>query len=129
MTGALARGGRQKDVPDPDLVVFHRGFANFPWRSHALWLMTQMIRWGQVREPFDLKALAAQVFRTDLFREAVAAMDVALPASDGKPEGGDQGGVFFGGETFDPGAALTYLDKLAIRNRGADLAGFSIINP
>ena len=129
LTGALACGGRQKDILDADLVVFHRGLANFPWRSHALWLMTQMIRWGQVREPFDLKALAEQVFRTDLYRSAVAGMDVPVPAADSKTEGADSGSVFFGGETFDPDAALAYLDKLAIRNAGTDLNAFSALNP
>jgi ABC-type nitrate/sulfonate/bicarbonate transport system substrate-binding protein len=129
LAGVLPRGGRQADVPDPDLVVFHRGFANFPWRSHALWLMTQMIRWGQVREPFDLKALAAQVFRTDLYRDAVAAMDVPVPPSDSKREGDQPGSVFFGGETFDPDAALAYLGRLAIRNNGTDLHAFSALNP
>ncbi|MCC7253637.1 CmpA/NrtA family ABC transporter substrate-binding protein [Hyphomicrobium sp.] len=129
LTGTLICGGRQADVVDPDLVVFHRGFANFPWRSHALWLMTQMIRWGQVREPFDLKALAEQVFRTDLYRGAVAAMGVAVPAVDSKREGADAGSVFFGGEMFDPGAALVYLDRLVIRNAGTDLNAFSALNP
>jgi ABC-type nitrate/sulfonate/bicarbonate transport system substrate-binding protein len=129
LTGTLRCGGRQADVVDPDLVVFHRGFANFPWRSHALWLLTQMIRWGQVREPFDLKALAEQVFRTDLYRAAVAGMDVPVPPVDGKAEGVDAGSVFFGGETFDPDAALAYLNTLAIRNAGTDLSAFSALNP
>lgn len=129
LTGAIARGGRQTDVVDPDLVVFHRDFANFPWHSHALWMLTQMIRWGQVREPFDLKALSAQVFRTDLYRNAVAALGIPLPASDGKREGGEERGAFFGGEVFDPDAALAYLRDLAIRNRGTDLSAFTSLNP
>src|SRR5690606_23106060 len=36
--------------------VFHRYAATFPWRSHALWLLSQMIRWGQIDGAFDLKA-------------------------------------------------------------------------
>ena len=128
LTGVLTRGGQQADFVDPDLVVFHRGYANFPWRSHALWVLTQMIRWGQVREPFDLKALTERVFRTDLYREAVAPLGVPAPASDNKQEGGEGDGVFFGSESFDPTAALIYLRDLEIRNSGTDLAAFTALN-
>jgi NitT/TauT family transport system ATP-binding protein/nitrate/nitrite transport system substrate-binding protein len=139
LTGALIRGGAQKEVVDPDLVVFHRGAANFPWRSHAVWLMTQMIRWGQIREPFNLHSLAERVFRTDLYRRAVAGLDIAVPASDYKREGyadavsgasATAGNVpsFFDGDTFDPAAALAYLGDLPIRNSSADIEAFSALN-
>jgi NitT/TauT family transport system ATP-binding protein/nitrate/nitrite transport system substrate-binding protein len=92
--------------------------------------MTQMIRWGQIREPFDLSALAQRVFRTDLYREAVAGSDVPLPPSDSKREGvaANEPGAFFGGDTFDPEAALAYLSALDIRNSGADLEAFASVN-
>jgi ABC-type nitrate/sulfonate/bicarbonate transport system substrate-binding protein len=131
LTGALKCGGQQPDIIDPDLVVFHRGCANFPWRSHALWLMTQMIRWGQVREPFNLETVAERVFRTDIYREAVAGWDGAAPASDYKPEGTEaaqQGAHFFGGESFNPATALAYLSKLPIRHPGAEIDAFEALN-
>lgn len=131
LTGALVRGGRQTDRPDPDLVVFDRSFANFPWRSHAMWLMTQMIRWGQIREPFDLRALAERVYRTDLYREALSGSDVAVPPSDSKREGpgsGDGATAFFGGGAFDPDASLAYLRRLEIRNSAVDLDAFAALN-
>lgn len=129
LTGALTRGGGQADIVDPDLVVFHRGFANFPWRSHALWMLTQMVRWGQAREPFDLKALTERVFRTDLYRDAVAALDTPLPSADAKPEGGDADDRFFGNGRFDPDAPLSYLANLSIRSSGTDLGAFAPLNP
>ena len=132
LTGALVRGGRQADVSDPDLVVFHRGFASFPWRSHAIWLMTQMIRWGQIREPFDLRALAERVYRTDLYRESVGGTDVNVPPSDSKPEGADADGgaaAFFGDGAFDPDGAVAYLRRLEIRNSAVDLDAFAALNP
>jgi NitT/TauT family transport system ATP-binding protein/nitrate/nitrite transport system substrate-binding protein len=131
LTGALKCGGHQPDIVDPDLVVFHRGWANFPWRSHAVWLMTQMIRWGQVREPFNLEAVAERVFRTDLYREAVAGLDGAAPPSDYKREGADaapSSSHFFGGEAFDPAAALAYLTRLPIHHAGAELEAFAAFN-
>jgi NitT/TauT family transport system ATP-binding protein/nitrate/nitrite transport system substrate-binding protein len=129
LMGDLIRGGRQQDRHDADLVVFHREAANFPWHSHAVWLMTQMIRWGQVREPFNLKALASRVFRTDLYRAAVQGLDVLVPQSDEKHEGSDPGSAFFGGETYDPGSALAYLHTLAVRSAGADVEAFAAVNP
>jgi two-component system, oxyanion-binding sensor len=38
--------------------VFFRGAATFPWRSHALWFLNQMRRWGLIGESIDLRALA-----------------------------------------------------------------------
>ncbi len=128
LTGKLITGGKQRDIVDPDLVIFHRGDANFPWHSHAVWIMTQMIRWGQIREPFDLGALAREIFRTDLYREAVAALDLSAPAADTKREGANGSGVFFGGETFDAASALAYLRELPIRSSGADLDAFKTLN-
>jgi NitT/TauT family transport system ATP-binding protein/nitrate/nitrite transport system substrate-binding protein len=125
LTGNLKRGSGAADMVDPNLVVFHRSSANFPWRSHAVWMMTQMIRWGQVREPFDMKALAKRVYRPDIYRDAVAAIETDVPQADLKPEGG---GRFFGADTFDPEAPLAYIARVQIRAAAADLAAFSAAN-
>ena len=40
------------DGVDPSVADFFLPFAKgatFPWKSHALWFYTQMVRWGQVR--------------------------------------------------------------------------------
>jgi nitrate/nitrite transport system substrate-binding protein len=71
----------------PDFHVFHRYAANFPWTSHAEWILAQMARWGQLREPLDLKAAAAAVYRPDLYRQAAAALGLVCPPFDRKPEG------------------------------------------
>lgn len=151
LTGTLDRGDGQPPMIDPDMVVFHRNAANFPWRSHALWLMTQMIRWGQVRTSFDLDRLAAQVYRPDLYRRSVAGLGIEVPIMDRKWEGGRAplaataldrtapesmshpqdrhppiGGTFFGDETFDPDAALAYLNRLRIRSPAAPLDAFGV---
>ncbi|MGL4397449.1 MAG: CmpA/NrtA family ABC transporter substrate-binding protein, partial [Hyphomicrobium sp.] len=104
-----------------DVVVFNKGGANFPWVSHAVWHLTQMIRWGQVRRPFDIVDVARRVYRPDLFRAAVAEVNVTPPDVDAKPEGG---GRFFGGESFDPNDPLDYLEHVALRDRSVDLASF-----
>jgi two-component system, oxyanion-binding sensor len=68
--------------------VFHRNFANFPWRSHADWFLGQMVRWGQVAPGLDIKATADRVYRTDLYRAAAEEMGIACPDSDRLPPGG-----------------------------------------
>ena len=61
---------------------FHAdGEANFPWLSDGMWFMTQHRRWGLLREAPAYLALAAQVNRIDLYREAAERTGTMLPAS------------------------------------------------
>jgi len=70
--------------------VFHAGGANFPWQSQAAWLLSQMVRWGQVRLPADPRPVCAASFRSDLYLAAAAFGD-AQPADDWKAEGAHAG--------------------------------------
>lgn len=72
---------------EPDFHVFHRYSANFPWLSHAEWLIGQMLRWGQLRAPLDISRAAAQVYRPGLFREAAAGLNRPCPPGNHKREG------------------------------------------
>lgn len=61
---------------------FHAdGEANFPWLSDGMWFLTQHRRWGLLREAPAYLALAAQVNRIDLYREAAERSGTTLPAS------------------------------------------------
>jgi nitrate/nitrite transport system substrate-binding protein len=71
----------------PDFHVFHRGHANFPWRSHADWFVAQMVRWDQAGADVDASAVADRVFRPDLYRAAARAMGIDCPTEDRKPAG------------------------------------------
>jgi nitrate/nitrite transport system substrate-binding protein len=71
----------------PDFHVFHRKFANFPWRSHADWFLAQMVRWGQVSPSIDIAATSDRVYRTDIYRSAAGEMGVACPELDRLPAG------------------------------------------
>ena len=82
-----------------DTIIFSEACANFPWVSHATWLLSQMIRWGHVRAPFNIAEVAQRVYRPDIFRKAVADFGFAMPDRDTKAEGN---GRFFGSEIFDP---------------------------
>jgi len=70
-----------------DYIVYHRYAASFPWRSHALWFLSQMLRWGQIGPEIDVGAVAEAVYRPDLFRTAAAALGEAAPLIDAKTEG------------------------------------------
>jgi nitrate/nitrite transport system substrate-binding protein len=72
----------------PDFHVFHRDYANFPWRSHADWFLGQMVRWGQASPAIDIVATADRVYRTDIYRAAAAEIGVACPETDRLPPGG-----------------------------------------
>lgn len=84
---ADALGPQEAGPEDRDGIVFHRHAAGFPWRSHAVWFLSQMLRWGQIPHGTDLGAVAEAVYRPDLYR--AAAMDLGAPAPlvDEKVEG------------------------------------------
>lgn len=112
-----------------DYLVFNRYAASFPWRSHALWFLTQMRRWGQIGPEVDIRAVAETVYRPDLFRRAAADLGQASPLVDLKAEGGhDQPweldlatttiamapDAFLDGRIFDPRQPERYLQAFPI---------------
>jgi len=72
----------------PNFHVFQRNAANFPWRSHADWLLAQMVRWRQVGPDIDIEATADRVYRPDLYRAAAREMGIDCPDVDRLPPGG-----------------------------------------
>ncbi|MCC5930637.1 MAG: ABC transporter substrate-binding protein [Cyclobacteriaceae bacterium] len=83
--------------------------STFLWQSQALWLMTQSARWKQIPGlPEDPIAVAKRSWRTDLYREIVAELDIACPESDYKQEPGSR---FIDGRAFNPYDLKGYLDS------------------
>lgn len=117
---------RQNMAPQTisDFLMLHREAANFPWRSQAMWLYSQMVRWGHAAlEPAGFEA-AASVFRPDIYRAALAKTDAILPGASTKVEGAIKHPMgassvsgrlilgpdrFFDGRLFDPDRAEEYL--------------------
>lgn len=88
LTGDFVRGADGDALRAlPEFHCFHRYAANFPWRSHAVWMLCQMLRWGQIEKAIDLRGVASEVYRSDLYREAAADLGVACPSADEKAEG------------------------------------------
>jgi NitT/TauT family transport system ATP-binding protein len=71
----------------PDFMIFNREATAFPWRSQALWIYSQLVRWRQVKPSKGAEQAAATVFRPDVFRRALGASDVAMPGASMKLEG------------------------------------------
>lgn len=74
-------------VTSRNLSRFWRHAATFPWLSHAQWLLEQMARWNLIDARTDRAALAAHVYRPDLYRAAVTPLGVSVPLTDAKAEG------------------------------------------
>lgn len=71
----------------PDFNVFQRYSANFPWRSHAKWILSQLMRWGEVPTVIDVDDIVERAFRPDIYREAIAPLGIPCPSTDEKVEG------------------------------------------
>lgn len=108
----LARALRQE-------IIFHRDAAGLPRREHALWFLSQMVRWGQVGPDLDLEAVADQVYRPDLFREAALSVgpvvEPAMVFADASPS---PPAALFDGAPFDPADARGYAAGFAIGRVG-----------
>ena len=63
------------------LRFFGDGTVNMPYLSDGLWFMTQFRRWGLLRDDPDYLAIAHQVQRLDLYREAADILGMEVPPS------------------------------------------------
>jgi len=62
---------------------FHAdGAANFPYLSDGMWFLTQHKRWGLLKSHPDYLAVARQVNRIELYKQAAQAAGVALPTQE-----------------------------------------------
>jgi nitrate/nitrite transport system substrate-binding protein len=103
LTGTYADGlGNVKK--DPDRVTFDP----FPWESFAVWMLTQMKRWGQLKADVDYQNVAREVFlQTDAARLMKEA-GLTPPATATKT-------FSIMGKTFDPAKPAEYLAGFAIK--------------
>lgn len=98
---------------------FHQGHANYPDPDQALWVYSQMIRWGQVGHGEAGAARAASAYRPDLYRLALGGDAVPAPEATARERTADR---FMDGHAFDPAAIAGYVDAFPVRRAVA--AGF-----
>jgi nitrate/nitrite transport system substrate-binding protein len=103
LTGTFADGlGNVRRVPD------RIDFDPFPWESFAVWIMTQMKRWGQLKGEVDYGSVAKQVFlATDTIRLMQEA-GLKAPKATSKT-------FAVMGKEFDPGKPEEYVASFAIK--------------
>lgn len=103
LTGTYADGlGQVKR--DPKRIDFDP----FPWEGFAVWILTQMKRWGQVKGELDYKSIAKQVFlETDTARLMKEA-GLTPPTSGSKT-------IVVMGKTFDASKPEDYIKSFAIK--------------
>lgn len=97
---------------------FHRGHANYPDPAQALWVYSQMVRWGQMRHMQGNSAKAASAYRPDLYLAALGADVAPDPEATARERAGSQ---FIDGLAFDPAAVADYAGSFPIRS-GASAA-------
>ena len=93
LTGTFADGlGSVKTVPN------RVDFDPFPWESFAVWIMTQMKRWGQLKGDVDYAGVAKQVFLATDTTRLMKEVGLTPPAATTKS-------FAVMGKTFDPAQA------------------------
>lgn len=65
---------------------FHRGAANFPWRSQAAWIADFLAGWHDL-DRGNARAAARDCFRSDIYRDALASIGADMPGASEKVEG------------------------------------------
>ncbi|SFJ38386.1 CmpA/NrtA family ABC transporter substrate-binding protein [Celeribacter neptunius] len=116
LTGNMVISASGETRPVEGFVEFFHGAATFPWRSQAEWIGAQLAaRTGLDRAV--ARGQAQSVFRSDLYRQALAQTSADLPGASSKIEGGLTApeavasaagqlilgrNQFFDGRVFDP---------------------------
>jgi nitrate/nitrite transport system substrate-binding protein len=83
-------------------------FDPFPWESFAIWIMSQMKRWGQLKGDVDYKAVARQVYLATDAARLMKDAGLTPPESPSKS-------FSVMGKTFDPDKAEDYIKSFAIK--------------
>jgi nitrate/nitrite transport system substrate-binding protein len=103
LTGTYADGlGSVKR--DPNRIDFDP----FPWESFAIWILTQMKRWGQIKGDIDYRAVAQQVYLATDTAKLMKEVGLSPPVTTSKT-------FVVMGKTFDPAKPDDYLKSFAIK--------------
>ena len=106
LTGTFADGlGSVRKVPD------RVDFDAFPWQSFAVWIMTQMQRWGQIKGDVDYAAVASKVYLATDAAKLMKQNGLTPPETTTKT-------FVVMGKTFDPAKPKEYLDSFKIKRAG-----------
>ncbi|WP_366943546.1 CmpA/NrtA family ABC transporter substrate-binding protein [Cypionkella sp.] len=86
LTGRVVTAPDGREHLSPQLITFFEGAAGFPWRSQAAWIGAALAgRHGL--DVVEASATAADVFRSDLYRQHLRPAGAILPGASEKLEG------------------------------------------
>ncbi len=108
----------------PDFNIFHfratsylsqPDQANYPWRSHGIWFLTQLVRWNQINQleyPKNADRMIDKMYPIAIYEEVAKALNIALPKDRMKAAAGN---TFIDKRDFDPSQPVAYLNQFEIR--------------
>lgn len=103
LTGTYADGlGNVMKVPD------RIDFDPFPWHSFAVWILTQMKRWGQIKGNINYDNVAREVFLATDAAKLMTELGLTPPAATSKK-------IFVMNKAFDPAKPEAYIASFAIK--------------
>ena len=103
LTGTFADGlGNVRNVPD------RIDFDPFPWHSFAVWILTQMKRWGQIKGNVNYDAVAREVYLATDAARLMKEVGLTPPATTSKK-------FVVMKREFDPARPEAYLAGFPIR--------------
>jgi nitrate/nitrite transport system substrate-binding protein len=83
-------------------------FDPFPWQSFAVWIMTQMKRWGQVKGDIDYNKIAQDVYLATDTAKLMKEVGLTPPKATSKT-------FVVMGKTFDPAKPEDYIKSFKIK--------------
>jgi nitrate/nitrite transport system substrate-binding protein len=83
-------------------------FDPFPYESFAVWILTQMKRWGQIKGDVDYAGVAKNVFLATDTTKLMKEMGLTPPAATTKT-------FVVMGKAFDPAKPVEYVNSFAIK--------------
>lgn len=95
--------GQGKIINEPGRIDFNP----FPWNSMAVWILTQMKRWGYIKGDVDYKKIAEEVFLASECGEVMKKLGYPVPSTTYEKH-------VIMGKTFDPDKPEEYLKSFAI---------------
>lgn len=114
--------GRLKTISDFNLFHFQEtgylkspNHVNYPWRSHGIWLLTQLVRWNQAglsEYPKDADEILEKTYPVEIYEEVAKTLKIKLPTEKMKKEPAT---AFIDQREFDPSQPVAYVNRFELR--------------
>jgi nitrate/nitrite transport system substrate-binding protein len=105
LTGKFADGlGNIRQVPD------RAGFDPMPWDGMAVWMLTQMKRWGYIKGEVNYQQIAAKVFLLTDAKKHMKNLGQSVPETGGRS-------FTIMGKEFDPAKPAAYVNSFPISRK------------